>query len=204
MIKAENRFVPGLVIGFCLGVIMGVVVIQWMGQARPAPIYITPPEPTPLPTPEPTAGLMNVYVNGAVVNPAIYELPPGSWVEQAIEAAGGFTAEANTAVINLAAPLADGAQIYVPTLAERASEPPAGVSEPATDSAVSTTDMVNINSATLEQLDTLPGIGPSTAENIIVYREQHGPFASIEAIMDVPGIGQAKFDQIQALITVGE
>ncbi len=204
MAKTENRFVPALVISFCLGVMVGVFVMQWTGRARPAPIYITPPEPTPLPTPEPTAGLMNVYVNGAVVNPAIYELPPGSWAEQAIEAAGGFTAEANTAVINLAAPLTDGAQIYVPTLAERVAEPPAGVSEPETAESAAVEGVVNINSATLEQLDTLPGIGPSTAENIIAYREQHGPFATIEAVMDVPGIGQAKFDQIKELITVDE
>lgn len=155
-------------------------------------------------------------MNGAVASPAVYELAPDGIVQQAIEQAGGFTEEADTAVVNLALPLQDGMQIYVPTVDETAEQPQAVINSPtvrtagieldvAGETAVATeSEIVNINTADVAQLDTLPGIGPSTAEKIVEYRDTNGPFAAIDEIMSVSGIGPAKFEQIESFITVGE
>ncbi len=122
--------------------------------------------------------------------------------------AGGFTAQADTAVVNLAFPLQDGMQLFVPALGEAAPVTADLFTLPDTRSVeVSLTaadGLVNLNTASLAELDALPGIGPSTAQKIIEYREANGRFATIEDIMNVSGIGQAKFDQIKTLITVGE
>lgn len=198
MVKWEHIFYVAL--GFCLGV--GVMALS--NRTHPAPIMITPPEPTPLPTPEPTAGLMSVYVSGAVANTAVYQLPPGSIVEQAIEAAGGFANTADKNAINLAQSLTDGMQIYVPSQGETIMEEMVISAEANTTNNTSTNDLININTATAEELDVLPGIGPGTAQNIIEYRQANGPFAAIENIMDVPGIGEGKFNDLKDLITVGE
>ncbi|MCA9978213.1 MAG: helix-hairpin-helix domain-containing protein, partial [Anaerolineales bacterium] len=180
-------------------------------QTRPAPIYIEPPQPTALPEPTVTPGPIQVYVNGQVIAPNVYELPPDSRVGDAIEAAGGWADEANTAVVNLAQPLADGMQIYVPSEAEVVEILPPVVSEPDSftrsgDSidVTNTGGLVNINTAGLEELDALPGIGPSTAQKILDFREEYGRFNTIEELMNVSGIGEAKFGSVKELITVGE
>jgi competence protein ComEA len=141
----------------------------------------------------------------------VYELPPDSRVGDAIEAAGGWTAEANTAVINLAQPLLDGMQIYVPSHDEVTAVPvpvvagPATATQPGSDTAVTVAGgLVNINTAGLEELDALPGIGPSTAQKILDYRDESGRFNTIEELMNVSGIGEAKFNSVKDLITVGE
>ena len=198
-----------------LGVIVGAGGVSLAGRVQPAPIIIQPPVPTALPQPTNTPGPLRIFVNGAVTAPAVYELPHNSIVQQAIEQAGGFTAEADTAVVNLALPLQEGMQIYVPTLAETAEQPVAIISAPARSGGIELGDVaetavdspagvVNINSADVTELDTLPGIGPSTAEKIVEYREANGPFATIDEITSVSGIGPAKFEQIEAFITVGE
>lgn len=199
-----------------VGIIVGAGVITLTTRIQPAPIIIQPPVPTPLPEPTATPGPLRVFVNGAVAVPAVYELASGAIVQQAIEQAGGFTLEADTAVVNLALPLQDGMQIYVPTTAETADQAQPIITSPvvrsegieleaAGDTAVATAgEIVNINSATVAELDTLPGIGPSTAEKIVEYRDSNGPFATIDEIMSVSGIGPAKFEQIQAFITTGE
>jgi competence protein ComEA len=199
-----------------VGVILGAGSVTLAGRVQPAPILIQPPPPTAQPELTATPGPLRVFVNGAVANPAVYKLAPGGIVQQAIEQAGGFVNEADTAVVNLALPLQDGMQIYVPTLAETAEQTPVVISSPsvrsggieldvAEETAVdAATNIVNINNATVADLDTLPGIGPSTAEKIVEYREANGPFASIDEIMSVSGIGPAKFEQIQAFISVGE
>lgn len=185
---------------------------------QPAPIEIIPPAATQIPTPlatvlpeiTPTSGPLHVYVSGAVARPAVYELPPGSLIDDAVRAAGGFAPEADTAAVNLAQPAADGMQIHVPSLEEALPTPPP-VSlppdvAPTTASrmgGITTSGLININTATQTDLEMLPGIGPSTATNIIAHREANGPFATIEAIMDVPGIGEGKFEAIRELITVG-
>ncbi|NKQ34574.1 MAG: ComEA family DNA-binding protein [Chloroflexi bacterium] len=205
----KNRIV-WLVVGIFIGVIMGVGSMTLRKQVQPAPIVIVPPEPTATPEPTSTPGLIRVFVNGQVAEPAIYELPPGSLVEAAVEAAGGFAAGANTAVVNLAQPLSDGVQVYVPAEDENAPVPLTVVSQPNTSplaasaSGNTAVGLININTATIEELDSLPGVGPSTAQKIIEYRESNGSFAAIENIMDVTGIGEAKFEKIKDQITVGE
>ena len=161
----------------------------------------------------PTPAPVRVHVIGAVTLPGIYSLPTDSRVEDAIEAAGGLLPEADTQALNLAAFLQDCQQIFVPARAPTTA-PAIPLTTPGPDSppsqilppppAVSTaTSLVNINTATLEELDTLPGVGPVTAEKIIAHRQANGPFATIEAIMDVSGIGPVKFEAMRDLITIG-
>ena len=206
--KISQGNVGILVLGMVWGAILTVAGMMLWKQTQPAPILIMPPEPTATAIPTPTPGPMRVFVNGAVAAAGVYTLPAGSLVEQAIVAAGGFSEDANTAVINLAQPLSEGSQVYVPTLTELAATPTAVIGGPAgkgtavdVDPAVSG-DLIDINEAGIAELDSLPGIGPSTAEKIIEYRNNNGLFQTIEEIMNVPGIGEAKFGQIKDLITV--
>jgi len=201
-----------LATGMFMGIILGVGGMVLRQQVQPAAIVIVPPQPTATVAPTVTPGPMLVYVNGGVVQPDVYELPAGSIVETAIAAAGGFSDGANTAVINLAEPLSDGVQVYVPFMEEAAVQPLAGVHKPesvSTDSRLDQVDilgasLVNINVADLDALTSLPGIGPSIAQNILDYRDANGPFESVEAIMQVSGIGEGKYGQIEGLITVEE
>lgn len=196
-------------IAFFLGIAAGVGGLAMMNRVQPTPIIIQPP-PTSVPTA--TSGPLRVFVNGQVAAPDVYELPPGSILQAAVAAAGGLTNEADTAVINLALPLQDGMHVYVPAEGEMVAEPINLAAPGDVDSGSAIVDTtvtgsggnpINLNTATLEELDSLPGIGPSTAQKIIEHRETNGPFATIEAIMDVSGIGPAKFEAIQELITVG-
>lgn len=166
--------------------------IRW----RPVePIRIEPPPPTHTPGP------IRVYVSGAVVYPEVYSLPPNTIIRDALQAAGGTTSEADLNLINLAQPLQDGQQIYVPHFGETILQPSQTTLSPAPGNMI-LGGVVNINTATLAELDTLPGIGPVIAQRIIDYREANGPFSTIEGIMDVSGIGPATFDKIKDLITV--
>jgi competence protein ComEA len=197
-------------IGLVVGIVGTIGAMSLFNQVRPAPIVIVPPEPTATPEATATPGLIRVYVNGAVRQAAVYELPPNSLVQQAIEAAGGFMEEANTAVVNLAQPLSDGLQIYVPAEGEEVLIPApltvggSASSDTAEANSGITGGLININTASQTELEQLPGIGPSTAQNIIDHRDTNGPFAAIENIMDVSGIGEGRFEQIKELITVGE
>jgi competence protein ComEA len=194
-----------LAAGFVLAMIAGL----FLRSPEPAPIIIDTPVPTatigPTITPEPseTAPPIQAFVNGAVKAPDVYTLPPGSRVKQIVEAAGGFTDEANTAVINLAMPLVDGMHIYVPKMMESTALPHPIISQPTipSRSGVGGT-LININTAGQEELETLPGIGPVTAQKIIDYRMANGGFPNIEAILDVSGIGEVTFENIRDLITV--
>lgn len=206
----SRQYIVGLSTGLILGAAVAVAAMTLLNQVRPAPIVISPPEPTAIPELTPTPGSLRVFVNGAVQASAVYELPPNSLVQQAIEAAGGFVAEANTAVINLAQPLSDGMQIYVPAqdeavpvLAPVTVNNANAINTVSADSSAAG-ELININTATKSQLEELPGIGPSTAQNILDHRDANGPFTTIESIMDVSGIGEGRFGQIEALITVKE
>ncbi|TEU14080.1 MAG: hypothetical protein E3J21_16915, partial [Anaerolineales bacterium] len=143
-----------------------------------------------------------VYVSGAVAHPDVYELPYDSIVKDAIEAAGGPTGEADLNRINLARRVHDEEQIYMPRKGEESPpvSPPSGPSLPSLSSQGG--DKVNINTATAEELGTLPGIGPTKAQSIIDYRTTNGPFQSIEDIKDVRGIGDATFEKLKDKITV--
>lgn len=167
----------------------------------------------PAPTKEPIA----VHVIGAVPRPGLYEFAEGARIQDAIDAAGGLLTSADVNKINLAALLEDGQQLTIPY--KPGEEPVAG--EPSDPSGGDDTlilpgaetpespgtgeddnERVNINTASLEELDNLPGIGPTIAQRIIDYRTENGPFATIEDILNVSGVGPSTFDQIKDLITV--
>lgn len=136
-----------------------------------------------------------VHVVGQVFKPGLYSLPEGSRVDDAISRAGGPKPRAALATVNLAAPVADGQQIVVPTRREAAEALAGG---PATGGAAG--GRVHLNSATLEQLDELPGIGPVTAQKILDYRMEHGAFGSVEELDAVPGIGPATLAELRDLV----
>lgn len=140
---------------------------------------------------EPT--VMLVHVTGAVRKPGVYRVPDGGRVIQAIKVAGGATGAADLTAINLAAPLQDGQQVLVPARVPAVAR--AGTTSPAGGGPVS------LSSATAEQLDSLDGIGPTLAARIVAWRDQHGGFASIDQLMDVPGIGQTRLDAIRSKLT---
>ncbi len=148
-----------------------------------------------------------VHVAGEVRRPGVYELPPGSRIIDAVNAAGGTTARADVEVINLATPLIDSSQVYVPAKGsvrqQSFARPQPGMNVGAsTDSQQASSGLVNINRATAAELEKLPGVGPSTAQAIIDYRNSHGPFASPEDLMNVKGIGPSKFAAMQPLVGV--
>jgi competence protein ComEA len=151
-----------------------------------------------------------VHVAGAVVSPGVRRLPPGSRVIDALDAAGGALPDADLPRINLAAPLVDGQQVYVPKPGE---QPPAAAGAGVTAGAGAAGGaagagglvpggLVDLNTATAEQLETLPGVGPATAAAIIAHRDQHGPFTSVDQLLDVQGIGEVKLEQLRDLVSV--
>jgi competence protein ComEA len=123
--------------------------------------------------------------------PGLYRLARGKRVADAVASAGGTTAKADLALINLAAPVSDGQQVVVPARA-----PPGA----AVGGGAAAGGPVHLNSATIEQLDTLPGVGPVTAQKIIDYREKHGAFTSVRELDAIPGIGPARLEQLSELV----
>ena len=130
-----------------------------------------------------------VHVVGAVRRPGLYRLREGARVADAVARAGGATRRADVSLINLAAPVADGLQVVVP---RRAPTPSGSASAPTAPAGP-----LHLNTATLEQLDELPGVGPSTAQKILDFREQHGAFTSIDELDAIPGIGPARLEQLR-------
>ena len=139
-----------------------------------------------------------VDVVGAVRKPGVYDFAQGARVIDAVRAAGGFLRDAEPQAINLARPLVDGEQVVV----QKKGESPAAAAPAGAGSAQQPGGKVNINSATESDFENLPGIGPVLAQKIVDYRDQHGPFRSIQDLMKVSGIGQKKFDSLQAYVTV--
>lgn len=136
-----------------------------------------------------------VYVVGAVRRPGLYRLTQGSRVADAVARAGGATRKADPAALNLAAPLADGEQVLVPARLPVAVAASQGAAVPGVPRGP-----IQLSSATAEQLDALPGIGPATAQKILDYRAEHGAFRSVEELDDVPGIGPARIEQLRGLV----
>ena len=208
--KLDRNYLVYLIVGICMGVIGATLYFRLRNQVLPAPIIIVPPEPTPTLAPTPTPGPVNVFISGEVAAPGVYQLQPSSLVADAIEKAGGFTRRAAQEQINLAVTVSEGMQIHVPAAGETAvvvppiSTPPSPPPSEENNSGGSSGGLININTASQGELTQLPGIGPSTAAAIITFREQNGPFAGVEAITNVPGIGNARLEQIRHLITVGE
>lgn len=183
-----RRFVPYLA-GFLSGLLASGLLLIVSSGPRGEPIELLPP-----PTPRP----MRVHVSGEVRAPGVYELTHGAIVAEAIEAAGGPDDEANIEGLNLAAALSDGSRIHVP----KEGEGPATAAAVPSDEDPAESGPLHINSATVPELERLPGIGPSLANAIVDYREGYGPFSSPQDLLSVPGIGPAKLAAIEDLIEV--
>jgi competence protein ComEA len=195
-------------------------------MASSAPSAATGPEPAPArgaPSAAPGAGsvgdagspgptvTLTVHAAGAVAVPGLYRLPAGSRVADLVNAAGGLSGDGDADRVNLASPLNDGQRVYLPRHGEAVPAVEAGDEgvSPASDSpggpgpgGPQAAAIVNLNTATAEQLDTLPGVGPSTAAAIIEHRRQHGPFKSPDGLLDVRGIGPAKLGEMRSRVTV--
>ncbi len=171
----------------------------WYARSLPKPVTIAEAGPGAAQqvssSPSPSVTLI-VDVAGAVRQPGVYEFAEGDRVIDAIERAGGSLVKADLSLLNLAAPLADGTQILVP----KAGQGGAGV--PGGSTPGSTSGLININSASETELETLSGIGEVLAATIVEYRTENGPFASVEELMDVSGIGPATLDEIRDQVTV--
>ena len=145
---------------------------------------------------EAMACVVVVHVDGAVRSPGVYELEEGARVRDAVQAAGGLAEGADTSAMNLAALVSDAQKVYVP---HKGEEVPPDLS---TESGQGERALININTASAEELDELPGVGESTARAIIEDREKNGPFSSPEDLMRVSGIGEKKFERLEAMICV--
>ena len=185
MLRSSRTLLAGLMIGFIFSGVLLLVVSKPRGR----PIELLQP-----PTPE----SLRVHVAGAVTEPGVYLLPMDAIVAQAIEAAGGPLEEAILDMINMASLLENGQQIFVPVKSDTSSEtyPSIPMFVPAS------VEKININTASAAKLESLPGIGPSLAKKIVEFREAHGPFVTIEDLLNVSGIGQAKLEGIRDLITI--
>ena len=168
------------------------------------PIEILPPPtlaPTAAPSATSTPGPLRIDVAGAVASPGIYTLPRGSLVADAVAAAGGAAPDADLDRINKAMPLQDSMQVYVPRVAQpmpTVINPPAPPAPARPGQTAIPGKPVNLNTASLDELDTLPGVGPATAQWIVEGR----PYGAVEDLMRVKGIGQATFDKLKDLVAV--
>lgn len=189
----------GLVIALLLSV-AGNIYLYSLVQQAPEVIYMEP-DPSKnsakldTPTPEVPAYVV-VHISGAVARPNVYTLQKGSRAIAAVEAAGGALATADLERINLARVLVDGEQLHILARGEQPGVTAISPQQPGDT-------RVNINTATQKELETLPGIGPTKAQDIINYRTQNGPFKSIEDIVKVKGIGEKTFESIKNLIRIG-
>ena len=164
------------------------------GPAAPGDATVPPGGPA-APEPEPAA---YVHAAGAVARPGVYRVRPGGRVADVVDAAGGPAPGADLDLVNLAARVTDGERVYVPTRGE-APPPPAGG---ATAGGGAAARPVDLNTATLDQLDALPGVGPSTAQAIVDYRTERGRFASVDELLEVRGIGDAKLAALRSRVKV--
>jgi competence protein ComEA len=167
------------------------------GTTSPAAPLPPPPAPGTSATGTSSARVV-VDVVGAVRRPGLYGLASGSRIADAVARAGGATGKADLAQVNLAAPIADGEQIVVPKRGLVGAAPPAAGGTGGSEG--TPTAPVQLSTATLEQLDSLPGIGPVTAQKILDYRTKHGAFSSVDELDAVPGIGTARLDQLRDLV----
>ena len=174
--------------------------LPFAASGSSAPVTVTLPPPAGV-VAEIQRQRIVVHVAGAVRAPGVYELMVGDRVHDAVSLAGGAAADADPAGLNLAAPLVDGARIYVPMLGE--VDPAALPSAlPVDVVGGDPTGPIDLNRATAEQFELLPGVGPATAAAIVGDRERNGPFASVDDLDRVPGIGPAKLAALADLVTV--
>jgi competence protein ComEA len=192
------------------GVATGIVVLSLAAWSRTIPASIAPPSvasspvapvsPLGSPLASPTAGgTVFVHVAGAVRRPGLYEVPEGTRVEGAIEAAGGPRPGADLDALNLAELVADGTKIEVPGRRSAAAN---GVPSVAPSATPTVPAVVNLNTADQAALETIPGVGPVTATAILQYRAEIGSFTSVEELLDVDGIGPATLESLRPYVTV--
>lgn len=185
--------------------LVGAKYVAGAGGSAPAVRTATASAPVRIEHEAPSAVVVDVA--GAVRRPGVYELPPGSRVDDAVRRAGGATARADLAAINLAAPLEDGRQILVPERTPAggvAAAPGGAAAAPAGGTAAPGAPAVpiDLNTATAEQLDTLDGIGPGIAGDILAYRQEHNGFGSVDELAQVPGIGPARMAALRDHVRV--
>jgi competence protein ComEA len=172
--------------------------VLWYVRALPRPVeVVAEPGPSAPARASPSPGVVVIHVAGWVRRPGVYELPVGSRVIDAIELAGGPREGADLSALNLAAVLSDAQQVLVPKRGPPGSETGSGGGAGGSDGG-----LINLNTATLAQLETLPGIGPVLAQKILDYRTEHGSFTRIEDLMNVSGIGEARFAELKDKVTV--
>jgi competence protein ComEA len=186
-------------VGVCLALAALVLIGQRLAHAGAAG------EPEPVATTldpvasAPARAILVVHVVGQVRRPGLYRLRDGARIADAVHRAGGALRDADLAAVNLAAPLVDGVQVVVPARSADGTAPSAGTSGGGV--AGPGGPLVSLSSATVEQLDELPGVGPITAQKIVDYRTEHGPFASVDDLDAVPGIGPTRIEQLRELVT---
>lgn len=199
--------------GRALAVVIGVPLVGWgayvlvrspeppveasLAYASSVPSVDAMVSASSLPDSADAAPTITVHVAGQVTSPGVYRFATGSRVVDAVRAAGGATGSADVNSVNLASLLEDGQQIYVPMVGER---PPGSAASTSPSGGLPLP--LDLNRATAEELDQLPGIGPTTAAAIVAHREEHGAFTVVEGLLDVPGIGPAKLAALSGLITV--
>jgi competence protein ComEA len=181
--------------GVLSAVAVGLLVVL---MRRPEPPRVVLQQPAqlgatrPVASPQVTA-LLVVHMSGEVIAPGVYRLPVGARIDDALRAAGGPTGEGDVHRLNLAARLADGQQIFVP---RRIDPMLAGLAQTASPTPL----RVNLNRATVAELDRLPGVGPVTAQRIVAYREQHGPFSTVEQLKSAKLVSAATYEKIKDLV----
>ncbi len=192
-----------------IGAAVLAVAVWWWGRPPEAAAPVTDTRSAPLEAGAPdtagrpsSAATLTVHVVGAVGRPGVYCLPAGARVAEAVDAAGGLTAEAEQSGVNLARPVTDGEQIVVPVKGAAGAVSASGAGGAGPPGAASSGGPVDLNTATAQQLDTLPGVGPATAAKIIADRTENGPFRTAEDLMRVPGIGAKRFESLKDLVTV--
>ena len=221
-LRSSPRLRPVLAAGgavLAVGVLLAVGAAFLRSSSPPPRLTLPKAEPgsgAPAPSPAPDPGAtqtpgtttpvtVTVHVAGQVVHPGVYAVPAGARVADAIVAAGGPSAEADAEQLNLAARVADAERIYVPKQGEAVATdagpapPPGPAPGPASAAAAGPLDL---NTATAEQLEALPGVGPATSKAILAYRSSHGRFRSVTELLDVPGIGPAKLEALRPLVRV--
>jgi competence protein ComEA len=191
--KVSNE--RGTILAFLLVIIaiIGGSILLLVTRPAPAQITIIPPLPTATPEPTSTPAPVTVYVTGAVLQPnTTHVLPPGSRVQDAVNAAGGTAENADLSGVNMAALLRDGDQIHVPSAGQTSAE---------TLPTASGGTIMNINTATQAELETLPGVGPALAQRIIEYRTSNGRIDSFEELDGIEGVGPALLENLQGLVS---
>lgn len=210
-------FGPARLVTSALAVVVVCAGLFWLLRTSPPPTEAGLPVATSVRSSTTTAtvgpteppGPVSVHVAGAVEHAGVYELPAGARVHAAIEAAGGATTDADVDLLNLAAAVVDGSRVYVPEVGEAlpAAAPTIvsaidGVSEATVGGAPAGTHApIDVNRASVAELDLLPGVGPATAAAIVTERDRNGPFLSVDDLTRVRGIGPAKLDALRELIT---